>query len=145
VKLQIREIPYSDEEYRKELALRDEVLRKPLGRSLYDENLDAERDDYHIGAFINGQLIGVLILRRLNSTDIKMKQVAVTERWQGHGTGREMVRYAEEYAKNNGYTDILLNARKTATGFYEKQGYDKIGEEFLEIDIPHFKMRKSIL
>jgi len=37
---------------------------------------------------------------------------------------------------------MVLNARKTAVGFYEKLGYEKIGEEFPEINIPHYKMRK---
>jgi len=143
-KVEIREINYHSKEYSKELELRDEVLRKPLGMSLYDEDLEKEKNDIHIGAFINHQLIGVLILTPLTASEIKMRQVAVYEAVRSQNVGREMVRFAEEYSKNKGYAIMLLNARKTAVGFYEKLGYKKIGEEFLEINIPHYKMRKRL-
>lgn len=78
-KIQIREISYNTPDYTKELVLRDKVLRKPLGMSLYDANLDAEKDDVHIGAFVNNDMVGVLILTRLNADEVKMRQVAVDE------------------------------------------------------------------
>jgi predicted GNAT family N-acyltransferase len=143
-RLQIREIIYHSDDYRKELVLRDEVLRKPLGMSLFVENLEAEKDDFHIGAFINSKIIGVLILTRQNMIDVKMRQVAVDEAFRSEKVGRKMVLYSEEYAKKCGYKNMVLNARKTALEFYEKLGYEKVSEEFLEINIPHFKMRKSI-
>ncbi|MDP4239951.1 MAG: GNAT family N-acetyltransferase [Bacteroidota bacterium] len=143
--VQIRTIIYKTEAYRIELEVRDKVLRKPLGMSLYDENLEAEKQDTHFGAYRNDQLVGVLILTRLNATEVRMRQVAVLEEWQGQGVGSELVYYAEQYAKNKGYTVILLHARKTAAGFYEKLGYEKTGDEFLEINIPHYSMRKSLI
>lgn len=142
---QIKEIKYGSEEYTAELKLRDEVLRKPLGMSLYIENLEGEKQDTHIGAFINNNLVGVLILTKLSSEDIKMRQFAVAEAFRTQKIGTEMVYFAEEYLINNGYTTIVLNARKSAAGFYEKLGYEKISAEFLEINIPHYKMRKCII
>jgi len=144
VEIKIKVIRYNSEEYSQELQLRDEVLRKPLGMSLYDENLDAEMDDFHVGAFVNNQLVGVLILTKLNAGDVKMRQFAVAEKWQGKKIGTEMVVFAEEYSRHKGYSTIVLNARKSAAGFYEKLGYEKISEEFLEINIPHYKMRKKL-
>ena len=143
-KVQIAEIKYLSEEYHQEQELRDRVLRKPLGMSLYDENMDAEQHDVHIGAFMHGTLAGVLILTRINATEIKMRQVAVDEASRELHIGTEMVLFAELYAKKSGYSTMMLNARKTAVGFYEKLGYETIGEEFLEINIPHFKMRKCL-
>ena len=140
----IREIAYDSQEYSNELKLRDEVLRKPLGMSLYDESLEAEKNDIHIGAFINNDIVGVLILTRLNANDVKMRQVAVKELMQSKNIGSKMVCYAEENAKNRGYKNMLLNARKTAVEFYKKLGYETISDEFLEINIPHFKMSKCI-
>lgn len=144
IEIQIREIKHNTEEYDQELELRDKVLRKPLGLSLYDENLDAEQHDFHIGAFINGTLVGVMILTRLNTGNVKMRQVAVDEKMRAKKVGREMVHYAEKYAESEGYATMLLNARKSAVGFYEKLGYEKISDEFLEINIPHFKMSKRL-
>jgi len=137
-------ISYKSDAYAQELELRDRVLRKPLGMSLYDENLDAEQHDVHIGAFIDGMLAGVLILTKLNTTDIKMRQVAVDAAFRGRKTGTELVHFAEEYSKKEGFATMVLHARKTAVGFYEKLGYETVGEEFLEINIPHFNMRKCL-
>jgi predicted GNAT family N-acyltransferase len=142
--LQIRKIEYNSGEYKKELELRDEVLRKPLRMCLYDENLDSEKLDFHVGAFINNTLVGVLILTKLNAGVIKMRQFAVTEKWRNLKIGSEMVLFAEQYSKDNGYTKMVLNARKTAVAFYEKLGYKTISEEFLEINIPHYKMSKNL-
>lgn len=142
--IKIREIKYDSEEYRKELQLRDEVLRKPLGLSLYDDDLESEKNDVHIGAFLKNNLISVLILTRLNKDDVKMRQVAVVEKWRDKKIGSEIVLYAEEYSRNRGYLNMVLNSRKVAVGFYEKLGYKKIGEEFLEVNIPHYKMCKRL-
>jgi ribosomal protein S18 acetylase RimI-like enzyme len=142
--IQLREIVFNSEEYLSELILRDAVLRKPLGLSLFDENLETEEDDVHIGAFIHNKIVGVLILTKLNEKEIKMRQVAVDEDYRNKRIGQEMVLYSEEYSINAEYTTILLNARKSAVGFYEKLGYETISEEFLEINIPHYKMSKYV-
>ena len=142
--LQIRELKYNTPDYGHELKLRDKVLRKPLGMSLFDENLEADKDDIHMGAFVNNKLVGVLILTRMNQNEVKMRQVAVVEEMRSKKIGSKMVAYAEQFSKDMHYTTMLLNARKTAVGFYEKLGYNKVGNEFLEINIPHFKMYKFL-
>ena len=143
--VEVREIDYHSVEYIQEMELRNRVLRIPLGMSLYDENLEKEEHDVHIGAFINKQLVGVLILTKLNDTDVKMRQVAVDETYRSRKTGSKMVDFAEEYSKNMGYATMVLNARKTAVPFYEKLEYEKMGDEFLEINIPHYKMIKNLI
>jgi len=142
--LQIREINYNSPDYMQELELRDKVLRKPLGMSLSDDNLEADKNDIHIGAFVDNKLVGVLILTRLNQNEVKMRQVAVGEEMRSKKIGSKMVAYAELFSSNLQYTTMVLNARKTAVGFYEKLGYNKVGNEFLEINIPHFKMYKFL-
>jgi predicted GNAT family N-acyltransferase len=143
--IDIHEIKYNTEDHNQELILRNNVLRKPLGLSLNDENLKTEKDDFHIGVYINDHLVGVLILTKQNEKEIKMRQVAVSEQWRSLKVGTELVRYAEQYAKNKGYESMLLHARKTARNFYLKLGYESVGEEFLEISIPHYRMRKSLV
>jgi predicted GNAT family N-acyltransferase len=39
---------------------------------------------------------------------------------------------------------MVMHARKTAIGFYEKQGYAVFGNEFEEVTVPHFEMRKLL-
>ncbi len=142
--LNIKEIVYQSDEYHSELALRDRILRKPLGLSLYDEKLDQEQQDVHLGAFQNGALLGVLILTKLEHGDFKMRQVAVDEHFHGHGIGKRLVLHAEEYARKKGASRIVLHSRNTAIVFYEKLGYQTVGEEFTEVTILHKKMLKQL-
>jgi len=142
--LLIREIKYQTPDYDQALKLRDQVLRKPLGMSLFDENRDAEIDDYHIGAFIHDKLVGILILTPLSEDTVKMRQVAVDETLQSQRVGSRLVHFAEQFSREKGYSTMMLNARKSAMEFYLKLGYMKISDEFLEINIPHYKMSKSI-
>jgi len=144
-KVHIRQFSFNSDDYRSELELRDKVLRKPLGMNLYAENLEADKNDVHIGAFINNRIVGVLILTILNSNKLKMRQVAVDEDFRAMKIGTGMVRFAEEYSKEKGFSIMSLNARKTAVAFYEKLGYAKMSREFLEINIPHYKMSKSLI
>lgn len=143
-KTNIRQIEFDTDEYKKELELRDIVLRKPIGLNIFHENLEGEENDYHIGFFINNNLVGILILTKLDGMEIKMRQVAVEESLRGNNIGAQLVIYAEEFAKNIGYKKILLNSRKIAVRFYEKLGYEKVSEEFIEVNIPHYKMQKKL-
>src|SRR5665647_550288 len=134
-KIEIRLIVYGSEEYMRELELRDEVLRKPIGLSIFDDHLEKETKDYHIGAFRNEVLVGILILTDINNDQIKVRQVAVDELFRGKHIGTKLTIYAEDLAKRLDYKRIILNARKTAVEFYEKLGYLKEGDEFLEVGI----------
>lgn len=142
--MEIKIIDFSSNEYRQELELRDAVLRKPLGMSIYNDFIDNEKDDTHIGAFENGKLTGVLILTKLNRKEIKMRQFAVDERFRNQKTGSQLVAFAENFCKSGGFGKIILNARKSAAGFYQKLGYLIVSDEFTEVGIPHYRMEKVI-
>lgn len=140
----IQIINFFSDEYKNELKIRNEVLRLPLNMSIYNDNLDKEHNDIHIAAYRNNEMIGILLLTELNTDTVKMIQVAVLTDFQGLNIGTHLVQFAEKFAKNKGYLSIELNARKTALEFYQKCGYEIIGEEFLEINLPHFKMKKKL-
>jgi predicted GNAT family N-acyltransferase len=56
-----------------------------------------------------------------------------------------LVYFAEQYAVNNGFQLIELHARDTAMDFYLKQNYKIEGAVFLEVGIPHYKMKKVLV
>ncbi|MFW6287603.1 MAG: GNAT family N-acetyltransferase [bacterium] len=143
-KLILKIIDYNSADYEEELKLRDEVLRKPLQMSIYNEDLSGDKTDIHLGVYIGNDLVGCLLLKELDNQTFKMRQVAVKPEYRGKGIGRKMVEYTENYAIENGYSKINLHARKNAIGFYEKLGYRIIGDEFLELRIPHHKMEKNL-
>ncbi|MBN2558114.1 MAG: GNAT family N-acetyltransferase [Clostridia bacterium] len=144
MKIGFREIEYGSEEYRQELKMRDRILRKPLGLNLFDEDLVGEAHDFHLGAFTEDGLAGVLVLTAKDSKTLKMRQVAVDAQLQGMGIGRGLVEFAEAFASLLGYGRIEMNARETAVDFYLRLGYAVCSERFIEVTIPHFKMEKKI-
>jgi predicted GNAT family N-acyltransferase len=131
--------------YEEACLLRDKMLRKPLGLSLFDEDLDAESGFIHIaGRDHSGTLQAYLQLKPIDVKVIKMQQVIVASHLQGQGVGRELLEFAEAHARSAGYTAIILHARREVMSFYEALGYRKEGDVFLEVSLPHFKQRKLL-
>lgn len=141
----LRTISMQDATYQQVYDLREEVLRKPLGQSLKNDDLSNEPNETIIAA-INDQdeVIGCVMLRHLSSTEVKLRQMAVATALQGRGIGRALVRQAEEVSAAAGYQTVSLHARQYAVPFYEKLGYQVQGDVFTEVGIPHLFMIKSI-
>ncbi|WP_195269974.1 GNAT family N-acetyltransferase [Eubacterium sp. 1001713B170207_170306_E7] len=137
-------IAYGSDDYDQALALRDRLLRRPLGLSLYDEDLSGEKDDYHLGIFKGPALAAVLVLIPKDSATLQMRQVAVDTALQGQHLGAKLVAFAESFAATQGYTRMILNARQTAEAFYHKQGYATVSEPFMELGIGHVRMAKEL-
>ena len=70
--------------------------------------------------------------------------MAVFSGLQGKGIGKVLLQFAENIARDRGYKKIIMHARKTAVGFYEKLGYKITSPEFEEVTIPHYVMEKSL-
>ncbi len=126
------------------LDLRDAILRKPINMSFTPGQISQEWDSYHIGAFVGTSLVGTMILKPIDGNIIKMRQVAVAASMQGNGIGKILVNYCEAFAKHKNYKTIVLHAREVAQKFYLKLDYHIVGEEFLEVGLPHYKMEKRI-
>lgn len=136
-------IAHNSADYEAEVDLRYRVLRQPLGLEFTDEQLADEANQIHMGAYISGQLVGCLVLVVVDDSTLKMRQVAVEPEMQRQGIGQKMVSYAEYYAIENGFCRIELHARNTAMQFYEDLGYAVLGDEFIEVGIPHHMLVKD--
>lgn len=142
--VEITKITYLSPEYKESLVLRDTILRKPIGRNIYDEDLTKESDDIHLAAIVDGRVEGTLVLSDMGDGKIRMRQVAVSENMRFRGIGRKLVEESEKIAKQRGYRKIILNARKGALAFYKKLNYEIVSEEFIEVGISHYKMQKKL-
>jgi predicted GNAT family N-acyltransferase len=140
-----REVRYGSEEYRETVTLRDEILRKPLKLKFSAEELSAEKDSFHLACWRGNVLTGCVVLIPRTGQTLQMRQLAVRTEMQRKGIGRTLVQYAESFAREHGYHEIMMHARETAVEFYEKLGYKKEGERFTQVTIPHIAMRKSFL
>ena len=136
-------VNYGSEDYKKGVALREEILRKPLGLFFTKEELEQEKEHVHIAGFLGQEMCATAVLVP-DGEEIKMDRVALKVQFQGKGIGSALMRFCEEYAKKHGFKSIYCHARGTAVHFYLKNLYELEGEPFDEDGIPHRKMRKLI-
>lgn len=137
-------IEHNSPEYDKMVALRYDILRKPLGLEFSKEELEKECNDILIGAFDDDRILACCMLTATTKDTCRLRQMAVHNSLQGKGIGASMMNFAENVARDRGFKTLTMHARKTAVGFYQKLGYHIHGEEFQEVTIPHYEMRKKL-
>ena len=140
----IRQIDHGTKEYHQMVDLRLEILRKPLNLRFTKEELENEKQDILIGAFEEDKILGCCLLTRIDDNSVRLRQMAVQNNLQGKGIGASMLNYAENIARDHGYKNMVMHARKPVIGFYEKLGYKVTSGEFEEITIPHHVMEKAL-
>lgn len=141
----LKQILHGSPEYQQMIQLRYEILRKPLGLEFSDEDLAKEKDDILIGVFEDDRMQACCVLTKTDSSTVRLRQMAVNKNLQGKGIGATLMNFAENLARDFGYKKLIMHARTTAMGFYEKQGYKAVGNEFTEVTIPHFVMEKKLV
>jgi predicted GNAT family N-acyltransferase len=137
-------IDYGTEDYQKMVKMRDEILRKPLGQSFSDAELEEEKKNLLIGAFEDDQMLGCCMIVENDAAKAQLRQIAVLNNLQGKGIGRALVIFAENLARDHGYKTMCMDARKNTVHFFEKMGYKVTGDEFVKLTIPHLKMEKEL-
>ena len=65
----------------------------------------------------------------LNADRVLLGRVVVLPEYRGKHLGARVILEAEKWIVELGYTEILIDARLEATGFYEKLGYSKTDEK----------------
>lgn len=140
----LKKINSKDELFNGVFALRENVLRIPLGLSLYNEDTRGDAEDAIYIALSAEKVIGCVMCKNIGDDGIKLRQMAVDESFQKCGIGKLLVLEAERDSLQNGCKKISLHARQNAVGFYEKLGYRTYGPVFTEVGIPHLAMEKLL-
>lgn len=142
--LELREVSYGSPHYHAVVALRQHVLRSPLGLTYTPDQLAQDAHDRQFVALQGDQLVGGVMLHAQDATTAKLRQFVVTPSLQGFGIGSRLLRLFEQAARESGYTQVVLSARETATNFYRKHGYETQGERYLQIGLPHVMMQRKL-
>jgi N-acetylglutamate synthase-like GNAT family acetyltransferase len=140
----IKQIDHGTTAYEKMIHLRNEILRKPLGLTFSEEELAKEKSDILIGAYDEDELLGCCLLTKVDDKCVKLRQMAVQKNQQGKGIGESILNYTENIARDKGFKKIMMHARDTAIGFYEKLGYTTVGDQFIEVNTFHHVMEKQL-
>ena len=138
-------IDHGSPEYLQMVQLRIDILRKPLGLTLLPEELEKEKDEILIAAFEEERMLGCCMLIKTDPLTVRLRQMAVLNNLQGKGIGRALMQFSENIARDRGFHRIMMHARKTAIGFYQKLGYEVSGTDFVEVTLPHVIMEKQLL
>ncbi|MEN0050447.1 MAG: GNAT family N-acetyltransferase [Bacteroidota bacterium] len=88
---------------------------------------DYLRDGYCYIATIGQTLVGVLILLKIESNILEIKNIAVAPDFQGKGYGKQLVRFAEKIARQQGYQKLLIGTGNSSIGqlaLYQKMGFE---------------------
>ena len=142
--IECRSVAHGSLLYHQTISLRLEMLREPLGLRFTTQQLEAEKDAYHLAAYGGDSLLACVVLEPLSAAQMRMRQLAVNTSSQKQGIGRQLVRFAEVLAVQSGYSDMIVHARVTARQFYQHCGYVPDGMEFTEVMLPHVMMRKLL-
>ena len=142
--VQVAEAEFGAKSYGEMLTLRKRILRDPLGLEWTEEEESWEPRERHFAMQVDNETVACVVIRPLGQGVVKLRQMAVEPARQGTGIGRGLLEGVEKILITDEVDRIELNARDTAVGFYEKLGFRKVGEEFVEVTIPHWKMVKTL-
>lgn len=108
--------------------------------------LDMEWDDMdarcvHAVAYdAEGQSVGTGRLL----PDGHIGRMAVRLPARGQGIGALMLEALVDAARKRGDREVMLNAQTQAESFYERYGFRREGDVFMEAGIPHIHMRRTL-
>lgn len=125
--------------------LRTRVLRNHLPRVPATAPSDALPGAWHLGAYRDGRLVGVVSGFAEDAPDQsgvpaqRFRFMAVEPSDQGRGVGAALMREVIARARARGDRLLWANGRDTALAFYARLGFDVIGESFTDStsQLPH--------
>ena len=124
--------------------LRRRVLRSHLPDPDLDYPDDRAPGAFHLGVRLpSGELVAVASFSREEAPGapgrpaVRLRGMAVDPALQGRGLGRLLLDEAVRRLVAAGVERCWANARTTALGFYEAQGFAVVGDEFDSVGLPH--------
>lgn len=120
--------------------VRDSVFLVEQGIDRELEIDDRDAHCVHALCYADGKPVGT---GRLDS-DGKVGRVAVLAEARRQGVGTQIMRVLESVARRQAMPRIWFHAQHSAIPFYEALGYEPLGEPFVEANILHIAMQKTL-
>ncbi|MDF2837808.1 MAG: family N-acetyltransferase [Paenibacillus sp.] len=133
----------NQQQLEKAYAIRTEVFVVEQGVPV-----EAEIDEYedvarHVLVLYDGEAAGTGRVRELGGL-AKLERICVKAKFRKHGIGAAIMEGLESIAREQGLTGAKLHAQTQAAPFYEKVGYTIDSDIFMEENIPHVRMIKTL-
>lgn len=129
-------------EYKKSLRIREDVFidEQQINREL---ELEYENDCRYFLVSVGDKPAVTGRLRPVKD-QIKFERIATRKEFRGQGLGLVLMKAMTDYAAQNFPGKIpWMHAQMSAAPFYDKAGWTRVGEIFVEADIPHVAMTFS--
>ncbi len=96
----------------------------------------------HYIAIADGKIAGTARLRADAPGSQKIESMAVRQDYRGKNVGLGLTRYVVQAAQAKRADRIWMQAQSHASGFYQKSGFQVIGDEYdlFDLGIPHVTM-----
>jgi GNAT superfamily N-acetyltransferase len=133
------------------IPLRWKVLRQGLPiETCYFEG-DSDPDTFHVGLLIDNEIVAIGTFQKAPyseqnlDTEFRLRGLATDPNHQSKGFGAKIMIFAEEKLIDLKITRLWFTARIKACKFYERLGYERVGELFdIPTAGPHYKMYKDL-
>jgi predicted GNAT family N-acyltransferase len=142
--MEVRRVEFGSEEHRSCLELRRVMLREPLGLAWSQGDLAGEEREWQMGWWEGEELLACLSVRWLGAGKAKLRQMAVRGDRQGEGLGRALMTSVLEVLRGEEVSAVELHAREPVLEFYQRLGFEAVGERFEEVGLAHWKMIQQI-
>ena len=129
----------NEQDYR---AVRIEVFMKEQGFQNEFDEIDERA--YHVVVYQDKCAIATGRMYFEDEKTMILGRIAVIKEYRGTGLGNKVVKSLENKAKELNCTTVKLSAQQRAQMFYEKLGYQPIGEVYYDEWCPHITMSKNI-
>ena len=137
--------PVSEQEWQNYYQLRWRILREPWQQPVGSERDALEDSAYHLMLVDEHSNIAAAgRLHKIDAATAQVRYMAVATEHQGKGVGSRILAGLEAQAAAWGCTHVQLNARDTASAFYQRSGYHSMSIAPEQIGIRHYVMRKMI-
>ena len=125
---------------RRDVFEKEQNIPRPLDRDPFDYSAD------HVVAFDDGgRCVGTGRVVRMDARTAQIGRMAVAKNERKHGVGALVLDALERMASMRGIAELTVNSQIPAEPFYERRGYARVGDVFLDQGVPHVVMRKSLV
>lgn len=124
--------------------LRTRVFVEEQGVPAELEMDDRDADCVHAIALQDGHAIATGRLLPAEAGVARIGRMAVLAEWRGRGLGARVLACLMQAARERGDRAIELHAQLHAAPFYDRLGYERVGEVYEEAGIPHLNMRCAL-
>lgn len=110
----------------------------------YQEVDEKDRQSFHLfGRAKNGEVIAVtrVLPQGISYNEVSIGRVALKKEFRGNGIADVLIIESFNFIKKKfGKVPIRISAQEHLLNYYSKHGFSKVGQMYLEDNIPHIEM-----